>query len=155
MAIAPTADFDELVLEVEFDPVGDAGTYTRICGLTDFTINRANNTDTSEVPDCADESLPYYIKRSVRSQDFTISGTGKWSRSSHLNMYNWFKAGTTLNVRITNAVVTADGSTGDPESETIPMILAALSTSRTKGEVVTSEISLEKNGSVTVTEISS
>ncbi|ATG47596.1 hypothetical protein CEW89_08415 [Celeribacter ethanolicus] len=153
MAIAPTADFDELVLAVEFDPVGASGTYTKVCGLTDFTINRANNTDTTEVPDCDDESLPFHLKRGVRSQDITISGSGVWSLSSDQAMKAWFRAGSTLNVKITNAKVTADGTTGDEESETIPMILTGLNNARTKGQVVSAEISLEQNGSVTVTEI--
>ncbi|EBA06003.1 phage tail tube protein [Sagittula stellata] len=153
MAIAPTADFDELVLEVEFDPVGSAGTFTKICGITDFTVNRANNTETSEVPDCADESLPHHIKRAVRSQDMTISGTGVWSRTSHQNMMTWLTSASTLNVKITNAAVTEADVTGDTESETIPMILTALNNARTKGQVVSAEISLEQNGAVTRTVI--
>lgn len=151
MAIASTADFDELVLEVEF--VASSGTYTKVCGLTDFTVNRTNNTDSTEVPDCADESLPYYIKRSVRSQDRTISGTGVWALANHANMHDWWTAGSTLNVRITNAAVTANGTTGDPETEIIPMILTGLNNARTKGQVVSAEIELEQNGTVTVGDI--
>jgi hypothetical protein len=152
MAIAPTADFDELVLEVEFEP--GSGTYAKVCGLTDFTINRTNQTDSTEVPDCADESLPYYLKRAVRSQDFGISATGVWSLSSHANMHEWFMAGSTLNVRITHAVATASGAAGDPETETIPMLLQSLNNARTKGQVVSAEITLEQNGSPTIVDIS-
>jgi len=153
MAEATTAEFHELVLEVEFDPVGDAGSYTRVCGITDLNINRTNNTDTAEVPDCADESKPHHIKRSVRSQDVTISGTGVWALSSHQDMMDWFATGKTLNVRVTNAKVTASGASGDTETETIPMILSTLNNARTKGQVVSAEISLEQNGSVTRGEI--
>lgn len=149
MAIATTANFDELVLEVEFT----SGTYTKVCGLTDFTINRTNNTDTSMVPDCADESLPYQPKRSVVSQDYSISGTGVWALSSHKNMYAWFKDATMKNVRITNAKVTDSGTTGDPETETIPMVLSALNNARTKGQQVTAEIELQQSGVVTVANI--
>lgn len=151
MAIATTADYAEYVLEVEF--TAGSGTYSKVCGLTDYNVNRSNNTDQAEVPDCADESLPHYIKRSVRSQDFSISATGVWSLSSHKNMHDWFMAGSTLNVRITNAKVTSDGTSGDPEVETIPMILTALNNSRTKGQVVSAEIELAQNGAVTVTDI--
>lgn len=150
MAIAATADFDEFVLEVEF--TAGSGTYTKVCGLTDFTVSRTNNTDTTEVPDCADESLPYYLKRAVRSQDTTISATGVWALANHANMMDWFRDGTTKNARITNAKVTADGSTGDPEIETIPVILATLNNERTKGQVVQAEIELQQNGTVTVTD---
>jgi hypothetical protein len=151
MAIAATADFDEYVLEVEF--TAGSGTYTKVCGLTDFTVSRTNNTDTTEVPDCADESLPYYLKRAVRSQDTTISATGVWALANHADMDGWFRAGSTLNVRVTNAYVTANGSSGDPELEIIPMILSSLNNERTKGQVVTAEIELQQNGSVTVTDI--
>ena len=151
MAIAPTADYDELILEVEFTP--SSGTFTRVCGLTDFTINRANNVDTTEVPDCADESLPHYNKRSVRSQDTNISGTGVWAITNHADMMSWFRAGSTLNVKVTNAYVTANGSVGDPEEEVIPMILQSLNNSRTKGQVVSGEIEMVQNGDVTVTTI--
>ena len=151
MAQAPTADFDEYVLEVEF--TDGSGTYTKVCGLTDFTINRANNTDTAEVPDCADESLPHYIKRAVRSQDITISATGVWAITNHANMRDWWQEGSTKNVRVTNAYVTANGAAGDPETETIPMILSALNNARTKGQVVSAEIELQQNGAVTVVDI--
>ncbi|ETX26401.1 hypothetical protein RISW2_07145, partial [Roseivivax isoporae LMG 25204] len=61
MARAKTAKFEEFILEVEVDPTGDAGTYVPLCGLTDVSINRSSNIDTTEVPDCDDESLPYAI----------------------------------------------------------------------------------------------
>lgn len=152
MAIAATADFDELVIEVEF--TASSGTYAKVCGMVDFTITRTNNTDTSEVPDCADESLPHYQVASVRSQNMSVSGTGVWALANHADMHDWWKGATTKNVRITNAYVTANGSAGDPEVETIPMILASLNNARTKGSVVTAEIELTQNGAITITDIS-
>lgn len=146
MAIAPTADDDELVLEVEFDPDGSPGIYSRVCGLKDITINEVNNLDESEVPDCADESLPFYIKRAVRSQDLTISASGVWSLSSHQNMHDWFRSGSTKNVRITNAAVTAGATSGDVDVETIPMIFASRERMRTKGQVVSASVSFSQNG---------
>lgn len=150
MAIAATADFDQLVFTVEFTT--SSGTYTKVCGLTDFSVSRTNNTDTTEVPDCTDESLPYYLKRSVRSQDTTISGTATWALDAWPNVEDWFRSGATKNVRITHAKVTADGSTGDPEIEEIPMILASLSTGRVKGQMVDMEMEMQQNGVVTVTD---
>ncbi|WP_305972699.1 MULTISPECIES: phage tail tube protein [unclassified Mameliella] len=146
MANAPTADFDELVFEVEF--TAGSGVYTKVCGMVDYTISRTNQTETSEVPDCSDESLPHSIKRSVRSQDATISGTGVWARTNHQQMINWFDSGATKNVRVTHLVITADGTSGDTETETYPMILAGMNNARTKGQVVSAEISLERNGAV-------
>ncbi len=147
MAIAPTAAFDELVLEVEF--TAGSGTYVRVCGLTDITVNRTNTTDSTEVPDCADESLPFYIQRGVRTTDVTISANGVWALTHHQNMMDWFTSGDTKNVRLTNAKVTADGTSGDTEYEIFPMLLTTLNNERTKGQVVTAEIAMERNGSTT------
>lgn len=147
MALAATADFDEYVLEVEFTAA--SGTYQTVCGLTDVTVNRTNNTDTTEVPDCGDLSLPFSLKKAVRSTDVNISATGVWALSSHQAVMNWFTTGATKNVRITNAKVTDGGTAGDTETETFPMILTALNNSRTKGQVVTAEITMERNGDTT------
>lgn len=149
MAEAATAKFEELVIEVEFDPTGSAGTYSKICGMKDFSIARTNNTSTDEVPDCADESLPFSLKRFVTSQDMTISGTGKWALSSHQNMMNWYRNATTLNVRVTHQYATDNGDAGVIDTETVPMILASVGDGKTKGQTVEREISLEKAGAVT------
>jgi len=151
MTAAPTAEFDELVIEVEF--TADSGTYTKVCGMADYTTNRTNNTATSEVPDCSDESLPHTPKRGVVSQDYAISGTGVWARTHWKDMHDWWKSGATKNVRIRHIVITEDGSSGDPEIETIPMILQQLNNARTKGQVVSAEITLEQDGPATITDI--
>lgn len=146
MAIAPTADFDQLVIEVEFT----TGVWSKVCGMVDYTVNRANNMETSLVPDCADESLPLKTKRAVASQDVTISGTGSWALTNHQAMYNWWKTGSTLNVRVTNAKVTADGTAGDTETETIPCVLGSLNNARTKGQVVSAEVEFMLDGDITL-----
>lgn len=146
MATAATSSFEELVIEVEFDPSGSPGTYTKICGMVDYTISRSNNIDTAEVPDCSDESLPHEIERSVRSREMTISGTGVWARSSHQKMLDWFAATDGLNVRITYQDITANGAASDTETETGVAILASMETARTKGQKVTSSIELQFDG---------
>lgn len=151
MALADTAKFEQLVLEVEFDPVGSAGVYTTVCGLVDASVSRTANLDTVEIPDCADESLPLSVEKSVRSVDVGVSGSGVWALSSHKDMLEWFYSSATLNARIRNAKVTADGATGDPEIESGPALLTTLSNSRTKGQKVTAEIELTFDGTPTVT----
>lgn len=146
MARATTAKYEELVVEVEFDPVGASGTYTAICGIMDATINRTSNVDTAEVPDCDDESLPLSVERQVRSQEVTISGSGVWALQSHENMMDWWYGGTTLSVRVRNAKVVADGSSGDTTIETGNALLTQLNNSRTKGQKVTGEIQIEFDG---------
>lgn len=146
MARAATAKFEEFILEVEFDPAGSAGTYTAICGITDVTINRTSNVDTSEIPDCDDESLPLSIERQVRSQEVTVSGTGVWARGSAQNVMTWWRSGATLNARLRNTNVETNGTVGDIFEESGPAILVSLNNSRTKGQKVTAEIEIQFDG---------
>lgn len=152
MAIADTMDFDEMVLEVEFDPDGAPDTWSKVCGMTDVTWNRSKQTSTDEIPDCADESLPFHIRRFTTSIDITASGTGKWSMVFDKRMRDWFYNDTTLNVRLRNAKIEADGATGDYETEVVPMKLLNLSNARTKGATVTAEIEIGRDGAVSLTE---
>ncbi len=144
MARATTAKYEEFVLEVDF--TGSTSTYTAICGLTDVSINRTSNVDTTEIPDCSDESLPLAIERAVRSQEVTISGTGVWSLESHEKMLDWWTGGATLSTRIRHVKVTASGATGDTTHETGPALLVSLNNSRTKGQKVTAEIEIQFDG---------
>ena len=146
MARAETAKYEEFVLEVEFDPTGAPGTYTNICGLTDVSISRSSQIDTTEVPDCDDESLPLSIERAVRAQEVTMSGTGVWALGSHEKMMDWWYSGAPLNARLRNAKAVTDGATGDTTHETAPAILVTLSNSRTKGQKVTAEIEIQFDG---------
>jgi|GEM_PF-1115979 len=151
MAKAVTQKFDEMVLEIESDPVGAAGTYTKICGLIDASVSRAAAVDTTETPDCVDESLPLSIEKSVRSVDVSVGGTGVWALSSNKMMSEWFYSTAPLNVRVRNAKVEADGASGDPYAESGPALLTQLDNERTKGKTVTASIKIEFDGTPTVT----
>jgi len=111
MARAVTTKYEELILEVEFTPA--SGTYLAVCGMTDASVTRSSNVDESEIPDCADESLPMAIERQVRSQSVSISASGVWALSSHEKMMDWWYGGATLSARWRNSKVEADGATGD------------------------------------------
>lgn len=151
MTVANTAKFEQMVLEVEFDPVGASGTYTTICGLIDVNISRTANLDTVEIPDCDDESLPLSVEKSVRSIEVTISGSGVWALQSHEAMMDWFYSSTTLNARLRNAKVVAAGATGDTTIESGPALLTNLSNSRQKGQKMAAEIELVFDGTPTRT----
>lgn len=144
MARATTMRYEQMILEVETTPA--SGTYAALCGLTDVTINRTSNIDTTEIPDCDDESLPLSIERAVRSQEVTISATGVWALQSHETIMDWWYGGSALNIRLRNAKVEADGATGDTESEAGPAILVSLNNSRTKGQKVTAELEINFDG---------
>jgi hypothetical protein len=149
MARAQTAKFEELILEVEF--VAESGTYTPVCGMIDVTISRTSNVDTSEIPDCDDESLPLSIERQVRSQEVTVNATGSWALQSHQNLMGWWRSGATKNVRIRNAKAQADGVSGDTTIESGPALLVNLNNARTKGPKVTAEIDIQFDGVPAVT----
>lgn len=142
MAQAPTAAFHQLTVEVE---TATPGTYAIICGMVDYTVQRRANMDTTEIPDCADESLPMYTAKSVRSTDYMVSGTGVWAASSHEMMLQWLRTGTAKNVRIGYGAALV----GDVEFETGSAFLTTLDHSRAKGQLVSASIQIDFNGALT------
>lgn len=147
MARATTEQYEEMILDVEMDPIGSPGVYTAICGLKEVTVTRTANVDTDEVPDCADESLPFAIERYVRSVEVTVAANGTWAQESHSDLLTWWRSGATKNVRIRNTAV----ANGDIETEAGPCIITSLVNTKTKGKVIQAEIALEFNGLPAVT----
>jgi predicted secreted protein len=146
MTAAVTAKYEELYLEVEF--TASSGTYTKVCGLTDLTISYTNNVETTEVPDCDDESLPHTVERAVKSNEWSASGAGVWAQTSHENMFQWWKGGAAKNVRIGYT----KASVGDVELVAGAAILASLEHARAKGQKVTASVSIVSSGVVTTTD---
>ena len=145
MAKATTASFDQLVLEVE---TNTPGTYAKLCGLVGVTISRAANIDTDEVPDCADEALPMYIEKTVRSIDVKISASGVWAQSSHETLIAWLYSGATKNIRVTHE----NSAVGDTEIEAGAALLVKLDNQREKGKKVTASVEIEFVGVPTRTD---
>lgn len=139
MTRAATANFHEMVVEVETET---PGTWTIICGITSRTVNRSSTMQTSEIPDCDDESLPNAIERSVQSQEVTVSGTGSWAKQSHGMMMDWWYSGQPKNIRVGH--IKAD--VGDTEYETGSAYLVSLNNTAEKGPKVTAEIELQFDG---------
>lgn len=140
MARAATANFHEMVVEVEWVP--ESGTFAKVCGITSRGINRQSNMQTSEVPDCDDESLPAAVERAVQSQEVTISGAGVWASQSHGNMLDWWYSGATRNIRVHHV----NAETGDTEFETGPAYLQSINNQAERGTKVTAEIAIEFDG---------
>ena len=140
MAKATTARFAEFVFEVEW--VASSGVYTRICGMTDVQFTRAANVDSTEVPDCDDESKPYEIEKEVRSLELTVSGSGVWARESHEAILDWFYSGRSKLARIGHL---AAGS-GDTIYEGGPCLLTSVNNARTKGQKVTAALEFAFSG---------
>lgn len=148
MARAVTEKYEEMILDVEW--VASSGIYAPICGMIDVTVTRTSNVDTAEIPDCDDESLPLSIERQVRSQEITVSATGIWAQSSQSLLKEWWRSGTTKNIRIRDT----NAATGDIEIESGPALLTTLTNARSKGKKVTAEIELQLDGVPAVTDAS-
>ncbi len=151
MGIANTADYDELVLEVEFTP--ESGVFTKVCGLTDISINRSKSVQTQEVPDCGSDSLAFHIRRLTTSKDVTISGTGVWALDNHQDVFDWYNDDTTKLVRVTNTKAESEGAAGVVFAETIPMKMLSLKNDRKKGVVVSAEVEFGKDGAESLTAV--
>lgn len=139
MARAVTANFHQMVLEVE---TTTEGTFAKLCGLTSRGVTRTSNMETSEVPDCDDESLPAAVERAVQSQEVTIEGSGVWAAQSHETMLDWWYSGATRVIRIHHV----NAAVGDTEYETGPAYLVTMSNVAERGTKVTAEIEIQFDG---------
>lgn len=148
MARATTANFHQMVLEVEW--VASSGTYAKVCGLTGRGINRQHNMQTSEVPDCDDESLPAAVERAVQSSEVTVGGTGIWSAESHGLLLDWWYSGATKNIRIQHV----NAEAGDTEYESGAAYLQSINNQADRGTKVTAELAVEFDGLPTRTDAS-
>ncbi len=151
MAYATTSSFGKTTLSVEFDPVGDSGTYSTICGLTQWDYTENTNLDETEVPDCDNPDLPLEIQRAVRSVGAQASCSGVWALSSHQAILDWARAGTTLSCKITFGVVTDSGAATDTEVLTGDAYMTNLSYSMQYGQKVTASFDLVFDGLPTAT----
>ncbi|MBB4192797.1 phage tail tube protein [Rhizobium aethiopicum] len=140
MAYATTANFHQMVLEVE--TTNGSGVYSRICGLTSRGINRQHNMATSEVPSCDDESLPAQVGRAVQSSEATISASGVWAAQSHEILLDWWESGQTKSIRIHHV----NAAVGDTEYETGNAYLVSINNQAERGTKVTAELSIEFDG---------
>lgn len=148
MTAAVTQKYEEMILEIEHP--ASSGTWIPICGMIDVTISRQANIDSAEVPDCDDESLPLSIEKQVRSIEVSASGTGVWAESSQSILKEWFYSSATKNARLRDTAA----ASGDVEIESGPALLTSLNNSRTKGQKVSAEISIEWDGTPTRTDAS-
>ncbi|MDI3335865.1 phage tail tube protein [Defluviimonas aestuarii] len=146
MAAPVTAKYEQLVLEVE---TTTPGTYAKLCGIMGFSINREAQVDRVEVPaDCDDESLPYSVEKQVRSTEYVVEGEAVWAQQSHETVLQWFRSGTTKNIRIQHV----NAASGDVEYESGAALLTQLNHQRSKGQKVTASIRAEFDGTPTTTD---
>jgi len=121
---------------------GDPAVWSKICGLTQRGIERTHNMQTTEVPDCDDESLPAAVERAVQSSEVTSSGTGVWAAQSHEMMMDWWYSAATKYIRVGHI----KAATGDTKYEQGPAYLTQLNNAAERGTKVTADISIEFDG---------
>ncbi len=146
MTRAITSNFHEMVLEVE--TTAGSGIYAKVCGLTSRSINRQHNMQTSEVPDCDDESLPSAVERAVQSSEVTVQAQGVWASQSHEMLQQWWRSGQTKNIRIGHM----KAASGDIQYESGPAYLVELNNTAERGQKVTGELSIQFDGIPTTTD---
>jgi hypothetical protein len=145
MARPTTAKFSEFQILI-----GDGETpvegFDVVCGLTSKGINRSANTNTTVVPDCADEDAPAFEEVAVNSLSISISGNGVWTAENHGVFLAWFYSGVTKNIKVRH--VAADG--GTTEYENGPAILTQLNNAAERGQKVSADITIVFDGQPTL-----
>jgi hypothetical protein len=128
MARADTSTFGQFKILL-----GDGATpveaFAPICGLTSKGINFETETTTVEVPDCTDEDLPAYKEEGPKSYAVTLSGSGMWAAQSHGTLLNWWKSGTSKNIKVQYA----EAASGEPEFIEGPAIIKSIGNTVDKG----------------------
>lgn len=138
MATATTGSFSQFKILL-----GDGATPTElfnpVCGLTSRGLSGSADVSTSEVPDCANEDLPSWQEKDVKSIGASLSGSGMWSKEAHQQLMAWFLSGARKNVKVQYANTTV----GDIEYLSGPAVLTQLNHAAEKGGRITAEISIE------------
>lgn len=144
MSAPVTQEYEELVLEFSSD---QGVTWARNCVIQGVTVSRTANIDEVETPaDCDDESLPHDLRRRVRSKTISVSGTGQWTQGGYNSLLTKWHAGELVSARIGNL----GAASGEIEYEQCLMVIPSLGESRTKGQVVSAEVTLDSAGPITV-----
>lgn len=136
MARATTSTFGQFKILL-----GDGGgpeVFTAICGLTSKGINFNTETNTVEVPDCADEDMPAYKEQGPKSYEVTLTGSGMWAKESHGILIDWWKSGASKNIKVQYA----QAAVGDAEFVNGPAIITSLGATVEKGGRLSAEISI-------------
>lgn len=131
--------------------LGDGGSptevFSAVCGLTSKGIDWSADTVTSEVPDCANEDLPSWQEKDVKSVSASISGSGMWSTVNHPILVNWMLAATKKNIQIEYT----DAPSGAPKTFAGPAVLTKLNNQVDKGGRLQADITIEFTAKPTIT----
>lgn len=144
MAQATSSPFKDFILRVETDT---PGTYAPICGLTSRGVTGSADVSTVEVPDCADEGLPAWQEKDVKSIGASVKGAGMWTAESHDMLWDWFFSAAPKNCQLE----WAKAPTGAQYRWQGPMVLTNIDNSVARGERLAADISLDFTQKPTIT----
>lgn len=131
--------------------IGDGGSpteaFTPVCGLTSKGIDWNADTVTSEVPDCANEDLPSWQEKDIKSVGASLSGSGMWSTVNHPILLNWISSAAKKNIQVEYT----DAVTGSPKTIAGPAVLTKLSNQVDKGGRLQADLTIEFTSKPTIT----
>ena len=128
MAAGTGAKFHEMQVLI-----GNGATPTEafafLCGVNAKEVSFETETTTTEMPDCADESLPSFKQVGVKSYGITVKCSGMWTKEAHGTLMAWFQSSAAKNIKLRYV----NASVGTPEYVNGPAVLTSLSNSVEKG----------------------
>lgn len=136
MAEATTLKFSQFLILV-----GDGGSpenFVDPCGLTSRGFNRTAETNTTNVPDCADPDAASWVQRDVVSLSGEMSGAGVMADESFDVWNDWFESGLAKNVRIELGARAWEGRA----------ILTALNIKGERGSRVQVDVTMQSDGEI-------
>lgn len=150
MALPKTGGRGAAVVSVEFDPVGDPGTYTKWCGARNFQLVIDNEIQSDKVGDCDDWGAPIVTVKEYSGQDVTASMEATWTSATHAKTSKWALDQEKKNVRITFP----DAEVGEIESYDGVAMLQNLTLGEignVDGNKISESVSLSFDGKITAT----
>ncbi|ATS92176.1 hypothetical protein HMSP1_38 [Sinorhizobium phage HMSP1-Susan] len=131
--------------------LGDGATPTEIftapCGFTELTMTVNIETNTTNVPDCADPDLPAWLASDEVSKQMTISGNGILDTDAMQEWRDWLMVGGEKNVRWMTQGTAANGG-GYFQA---PAIMTAYEETGARGQRWSLSTTLTLNGKPTFT----
>ncbi|MEO0343016.1 MAG: phage tail tube protein [Pseudomonadota bacterium] len=156
MALPVTGTRGDIVVQVEFDPVGAAGTYTNACGVTSASFEISNDIISFDVGDCDDWSASVQKVKNYGAQDVTMSIDATWSAAQHVQMIDWASRNINegqLNLRLLYPNATT-GQVSMIDGLALMETLTLDNVGNVEGNPQTENISLQFSGGITVTKAS-
>lgn len=131
MALAKTIKFNNVIVLLESTTV--PGTYVAPCGVESLTMTVNIETETTNVPDCANPDLASWLETDIVSHQMTIEGEGVLDSDAMQDWQEWWfgtHAGLPRNVRFFRNILAANGG----GTFTGPAVLSAYSESGQRGQ---------------------